>query len=234
MLRRDHVAPALERLQEARRHSTSIANHDAHGRGPHAPEASVIVPLFGRVDLLEHQLVQWTADEALRKCELIYVLDSPGRHRARAQPCRTAVRALRAAVPGRHALGECRVNGARNIGASIATSRRLLFLDSDVLPTQPGWLPRLCDALESRPETPAVGPKLIYNDDAIQHAGLVYERVVGGGDWSLQHRFKGLHRETPSANIPGPYGADRRVPARRRRVVPGGRRPQLVIRAGRL
>ena len=38
---------------------------------------SVVVPLYQRIDFLEHQLAQFVHDPEIQSAELIYVLDSP-------------------------------------------------------------------------------------------------------------------------------------------------------------
>jgi GT2 family glycosyltransferase len=53
----------------------------------------------------------------------------------------------------------------------------------------------------------AVGPKLIYEDGSLQHAGLFFERPEESGIWTNEHYYKGLHGDLPAANLA------RRVPA---------------------
>jgi O-antigen biosynthesis protein len=74
-------------------------------------------------------------------------------------------------------------------------------MNSDVLPDRPGWLPRLVEFHDSNPDIGAVGPKLIYEDDSIQHAGLYFDRPPGAHVWSNEHYFKGMHRDFPAANL---------------------------------
>lgn len=206
-LRDRHVRPALTRLQELRRESAAIATDEAFGAPPRSPEVSVVVPLFERTDLLEHQLVQFADDPAMRDCELIYVLDSPEQ--------RDHLRAFAAelfrlyGLPFRLVTLEANggVSLAREAGASVAAGRRLLFLDSDVLPDRPGWLPRLSGLLRADPRIGALAPKLVYEDETVQHGGLTLERPPGGSEWGVEHRFKGVHRSTPAANAGGPVPA---------------------------
>jgi GT2 family glycosyltransferase len=59
-----------------------------------------------------------------------------------------------------------------NFGASQARGELLLFLNNDVEAIHPDWLERMAEhAL--RPEVGAVGAKLYYPDDTLQHAGVV-------------------------------------------------------------
>jgi len=59
-----------------------------------------------------------------------------------------------------------------NAGARAAAGELLVFLSTDSTPL-PGWLDALLDAHRSRPDTGAVGSKLIAPDGTIEHSGLV-------------------------------------------------------------
>ena len=62
---------------------------------------------------------------------------------------------------------------ARNQGLDIATGQTVTFLDNDTIITDPDWLDRLADDLNTWPEAGAVGPKLVYPTEPkrIQFAG---------------------------------------------------------------
>ena len=66
---------------------------------------------------------------------------------------------------------------------------------------------RLVGFYDARPQIGALAPKLLYEDDSIQHAGLYFDRPPGAEVWSNEHYFKGLARDFPPANVP------REVPA---------------------
>jgi len=76
-----------------------------------------------------------------------------------------------------------------------------------VLPERPGWLHKLVNFYDSTPNVGAVGPKLLFEDDSIQHAGLFFRSAPASNVWSNEHFFKGLHRSLPAS------AATRRVPA---------------------
>ena len=44
---------------------------------PDSPETTVIVPLYKRIDFVEHQLAQFAHDPEMPGVDLLYVLDSP-------------------------------------------------------------------------------------------------------------------------------------------------------------
>ncbi len=105
---------------------------------------------------------------------------------------------------------------ASNAGAALARGRHLLFLNSDVIPDAPGWLKVLAQALESDLRLAAVGPKLLFDDDSLQHAGLGFARDFHGA-WYNMHFHKGLPRDFAPACAP--------------RLVPGGTGACLLVRS---
>jgi len=203
----DHVVPAVSRIQQRLEELAKIKDVWDFGEPAGSPENSIVVPLYGRIDFLEHQLAQFVHDPELRESELIYVLDSPELETA----LKTSAGQLFElyGVPFRVVV--LAQNGgysvANNRGASLAHGRRLLLLNSDVLPAAPGWLGRMAAFYEEQDSVGALGPKLLFEDDTLQHAGIRFQRPPGGGAWENEHYFKGLHRDLPAANL------TRRVPA---------------------
>ena len=59
-----------------------------------------------------------------------------------------------------------------NAGARAAAGELLVFVSADSVPL-PGWLDALVQAHRSRPDTGAVGSKVIAEDGTIEHSGLV-------------------------------------------------------------
>ena len=207
-LREHHLMPALARLQATRHAATEVLAVEDFGPQVEAPALSIVVPLYERIDLLEHQLVQFADDPELCQCELIYVLDSPDQSEHLSALARELA-ALYDNVPFR--IASLSQNGgvsiARNCGAALARGARLLFLDSDVIPARSGWLGQLSAALDGSTGVGAVAPKLVYHDGGLQHAGLAFERSGDSREWELVHRFKGLHGSLPAANDGGPVAA---------------------------
>jgi GT2 family glycosyltransferase len=206
-LREQQIRPAIARLDEMLRARVQIVELAGYGRAPRSPEISLVVPLQRRVDLIEHQLAQFAADPDFEHCELLYVLDDPEQgdlleevagelFRLYGKPFRIAV----LTESGGRAI-------ACNLGASLAGADRLAFLDADVLPDRPGWLGALAAALDADAGAGAVGPKLLYADEAIDQAGLFYARPEEEGEWEVRHRLRGMHRSVAAAADAG------RVPA---------------------
>ena len=202
-----HAKPALSRLVASRNSPAEVVAVHQYGRPPEAPDVTVLVPLYKRLDFLEHQLASFIHDPAMRLVDLVYVLDSPelsdqavlqaeGLSRMYDIPFRVVLL--------RRNLGFADAN---NVGATYARGRLLLLLNSDVLPDRPGWLRLLVEAHDRLPTVGAVGAKLLYEDDSLQHAGMFFERPEGSELWTNGHYFKGLHRAF------GPASVERPVPA---------------------
>ena len=61
---------------------------------------------------------------------------------------------------------------ACNQGANIGISKYLLFLNNDT-EVQPGWMNALIEVLDEDESVAAVGSKMLFPDNSIQHAGVV-------------------------------------------------------------
>jgi GT2 family glycosyltransferase len=193
--------PALTRVQARLAASVAIDDVREHGRSPRDPEVSIVVPLYRRIDFLEHQLVQFARDPQMSEADIVYVLDSP-----------EDAEALERLAPEMHALtgvpfrvatlsANAGFSGANNLGASLARGRKLLLLNSDVLPAAPGWIGAMSAFFDATPQIGALAPKLLYEDDSLQHAGMYFLRAPGSATWENMHYFKGLGRHTPAANV---------------------------------
>lgn len=78
-----------------------------------------------------------------------------------------------------------------NIGRNNSQGEVLLFLNNDVEIIHGDWLEEMvCMALQKR--IGAVGVKLLYPDDTIQHAGV----IIGLGGVA-GHAFTGIHKDEP-------------------------------------
>lgn len=198
-LRVTQVLPAVRRLQRARRRNAKLEAVKQFGVAPSTPVVSVVVPLYRRIDLIEHQMAQFGDDPGMRAVDLIYVLDSPELKDELMGAARRLFPLYR--QPFRVAVVSTNVGfaGANNLGASIARGRLLLLLNSDVFPESPGWVEEMVRFHDSLPNAGAIGPKLLYEDDTIQHAGMYFERLSDTLPWSNEHHFKGMHRDVAAA-----------------------------------
>jgi len=198
--------PALSALQAECLAGKRIDRVVSFGTPPAKPGVSIVIPLYGRYDFIRAQWMRFAFDPDLKNAELIYVLDKPedaervetllrGLHMTFGVSCRLAVNAENYGFAG-----------ASNLGASLATAPVLLFLNSDVVPMGQGWLSRMLGFYKATPEIGLLGPKLLFPDGSIQHAGLYF--IDGITQWWLNGVcHKGYRADWPAA------GLSREVPA---------------------
>ena len=126
--------------------------------------------------------------------ELIYVLDSP----EQAQEVQHLLGGLHLVYGLPITLVVMERNGgyarANNAGVSLARGDVLALVNSDIIPTGPGWLEALTARLNGRRRIGAVGPKLLFEDGSIQHAGMYFAQDHRGR-WLNQHFHKGMPRD---------------------------------------
>jgi len=81
-----------------------------------------------------------------------------------------------------------------NDGAAMAKGDFLVFLNNDTIPRN-GWLNALSDYAQEHPHAAAVGAKLLFPDDTIQHAGMVVRN-----DRLPIHIYAGFPADHPAVN----------------------------------
>ncbi len=81
-----------------------------------------------------------------------------------------------------------------NDGAVVASGEYLVFLNNDTIP-QPGWLDALVRYKKNGPKVGAVGSKLLYPNDTVQHAGT----VILQDRWP-RHVYVGFPANHPAVN----------------------------------
>jgi GT2 family glycosyltransferase len=205
----DHVFPAITRIQDRLDTEVTVESVVQHGTPPEDPDVSIVIPLYQQIAHLEIQLAQFADDPELAAADIIYVLDSPEdaytlrKYAAELYPIYE--------IPFRVVTLDANVGfaGATNAGAARARGRLLLLLNSDVLPGEPGWLGKMRDFYAATPDIGALGPKMLYEDDSIQHAGMYFVPYPDPGlsVWVDSTYFKGMHRNVPAANIARPVPA---------------------------
>ena len=80
---------------------------------------------------------------------------------------------------------------ACNAGAKAASSPIVFFLNNDTLVT-PGWAPPMLEALDSDSGLGGVGPLLLYDDDTVQHLGVVFS-IFG-----VEHLYRHFPADHPA------------------------------------
>lgn len=145
------------------------------------PSVSVIVPLYGHIRFELHQIPSLAA---LRfpGMEVVFAIDDPSIREEASENIRRLSKLYGlnvTLVMAHHNLGFATIN---NLGAEHARSDNLLFLNSDCFITKPQSLFKALSCLE-RKKIGAVGFRLLYPDNTIQHNGMA------SGLWKNQEEF---------------------------------------------
>ena len=126
---------------------------------------SIIIPTCAARGLIETCLKTLRGLTAYRDYEIVCIENIAAKDRKwRGWLHRNADRVIAAGEP---------FNWARfsNLGAGEARGDYLLFLNDDIEITDPGWLDALLEHAQ-RPEVGVAGPRLLYPDGRVQHAGM--------------------------------------------------------------
>ncbi len=188
----DCVGPAVRAIWKHRQIPDLKLTITSFGKTPKMPQVSIIVPLYGRIDFVLHQLSLFVDDSDFHKNELIYVLDDPRLYESFIHKCYDIAPMFN--IPFKLVYGGYNLGfaGANNIGVKQATGDYLVLLNSDVMPKETGWIERLKNVYNKLPKAGAIGTKLLYADGSIQHAGMIFEKShVIGGLWFNGHPYKG-------------------------------------------
>ena len=126
---------------------------------------SIVIPTRAAAGMIEACLTTLREHTAYRDYEIVCIENIPASDRKwRSWLKRHADRVISTTEP---------FNWARfnNLAAARCRGDYLLFLNDDIEITDPDWLTRLV-ALAQRPEIGVVGPRLLYPDGRVQHAGM--------------------------------------------------------------
>ncbi len=169
--------------------SQAEASADRRSSGDQV-QASIIIPTYNNLELTQNCLESIWEHTPPGLYELIVVdngsedgtgefledLTAAGRVRLIANPTN---------------LGYAR---ACNQGARAARGEYLVMLNNDTLAT-PGWLEALLEGLGGDDRVAAVGAKLLYPDDSVQHAGVAINQAG-----KVYHLYRHFHRDHPAVN----------------------------------
>lgn len=202
--------PALGILQSKLNAKQEIRSR--HKFGPKSKrEASIVIPLYAQLGFIRTQLMAFVNDAYIRNnCQIIYALDDP----RLVHEARTLLEGFKAWTNLDIELMVLDRNGgyalANNTAAAEAEGEHLVLLNSDVIPSEIGWIEAALERLSAAPSYSVVGPKLLYADDSLQHAGMYFQKFPHGY-WQNLHYWKGYGRNyapaTESRQVPGVTGA---------------------------
>jgi len=149
-----------------------------------AKKISIIIPVRDRVDLLNRCLASLTSKTTYAPYEIVVVDNDSSSAEAHDYLARCPHRVLRYSGP-------FNFSAINNFAVAQTDNPWLLFLNNDTEVIEGDWLTIMAEHVQ-RDEVGAVGARLLYPDDTVQHAGI----VVGVGGIA-EHAFRGLPAEAP-------------------------------------
>jgi len=137
-----------------------------------APDVSIIMPVFNKLNLTRPCLESIHREGAAARFEIV-VVDNGSTDGTREWLADEERAGRLRAVINPDNLGFAR---GCNVGAAAARGRYLLFLNNDMEVT-PGWLEPLVGTLDADPDAGIVGARLLFANDTIQHGGVALIQV---------------------------------------------------------
>ncbi|MGE8113147.1 glycosyltransferase family 2 protein [Pseudomonas sp. NPDC086566] len=165
-------------------------------------KTSVIIPLYGRWDFVEHQLSAFAKDPAFKKdVEIVYVIDDPSLINAFVNEAESLFKLYQvpfSIVWGHRNRG---FSGANNLGVKHSHGNTLILLNSDVFPRHTGWTEQLSQSLDDNPDFGMIGAKLLFPDGSIQHCGMQFVYSQSWSVWLNKHPLAGLDPSLDPATV---------------------------------
>jgi O-antigen biosynthesis protein len=149
-----------------------------------AKPISIIIPVRDQVELLEQCLQSVVGKTTYAPYEIVIVDNDSQTEEARRYLAGLKHRVLNYSGP-------FNFSAINNFAVEQTSSPWLLFLNNDTEVIDPEWLTIMAEHIQ-RPEVGAVGPRLLYPDETVQHGGI----VVGVGGIA-EHAFRGFPAEAP-------------------------------------
>ena len=158
-----------------------------------APDVSLIIPIYGRYDFIEHQLAQFANDPDMRLHEILYVIDDPKLNGEVRLSCEALAHLYPIAFNVLYLDANLGYAGANNAGVRHATAPVLLLLNSDVFPNRAGWLRQMLECAGEQIDQLILGARLLYEDESVQHDGMAFHASPFISNlWTNIHPGKGL------------------------------------------
>lgn len=156
-------------------------------------KVSIVIPLYGRIDFIEHQMIEFVRDNYIKnECELVYVIDDPHLVEPLKTMCANLYNLYQ--IPFKTVWGGLNrgYSGANNLGARHSTAPYLIFMNSDLFPKYKGWIEPLIKTLKEKYEIGVIAPRLLFPDGSIQHASIEFKYRSELGVWINHHPCMGL------------------------------------------
>jgi GT2 family glycosyltransferase len=141
------------------------------------PEASIIVCLYGKPELLMIQCALFSKCRGIENYEFIYVSNSPEIADLLVKDATIANRIYGMPITLILLPGNAGFGVANNIAANAARSARLLIMNPDIFPMDPEWPSQHSRIVNDLPpeQVALFGAPLYYDDGSLMHGGMYFE-----------------------------------------------------------
>jgi hypothetical protein len=178
-------APAIAPIQQACNEDQGVREVIDIGVAS-SRRVSLIIPLYRETRFMRSQLIAFNIDPYMRQhCQIVYVVDDPliAQRVRNMLECSVNVFSLDIRLVilernGGYAL-------ANNFGVQEASGEFVVLMNSDIAPETPGWLEPMIERLLQLPSHSIIGPKLLYADGSLQHAGMYFFKLPSIGYWQI-------------------------------------------------
>lgn len=201
------LGPAASILQSEAMKEVGVKDVYEIGKQVSNPRVTLSIPLYKRLDFLKIQFATFANDLAMKECEIVYVLDSPWQEAEVRDFLREYSHLYQLPVKLMVMKHNSGYAAASNTGTLQARGEYIILLNSDVFPSKKGWSHQMADFYDSKKGMiGALAPKLIYEDDSLQHAGMFFKKTTFP-DWINLHYYKGYPRDYTPASVNRPVPA---------------------------
>lgn len=168
------------------------------------PLVSIVIPLFNQLEYTQKCLAALFRNTIYAPYQVILVDNGSTDGTAEFVKELASAHRIIKSVHNTQNLGFAK---ACNQGAQTADGEYIVFLNNDT-EVQPYWLVQLLQTVYNDRRVGAVGPKLVYPDGKVQHAGvLITDDRKNGLPLSPWHIYNGQPADAPKVNQPYRYQA---------------------------
>lgn len=158
--------------------------YDVRYKMDYDPKVSVIIPTKDHIDLLKNTIETIQTRTEYNNYEIIILNNNSEEEKTFRYF--DELRKKNSNIIIQDALFEFNWSKLNNLGIRMASGEVYIFLNNDVEISSYTWMRRLAEKA-LLPQIGIVGGLLLYEDNTIQHAGV----IAGMGDWA-DHVFKGM------------------------------------------
>ena len=125
--------------------------------------------------------------------EILYVIDDPRIREQVRSASQTYEKIFRIPFSVLYLEKNLGFAGANNAGVKVASGENILLMNSDVMPSESGWLEKFLSTSRGDLANSLIGSRLLYEDDSIQHDGMAfYQSPFVDNLWTNLHPGKGM------------------------------------------